>query len=158
MYHLTEAYLMTLILVLLGCLLGALTFSAAVVAPLVVRTLQSDSASLFLRPFWQKYHQFAVLASLVLTTIGTLAAPFSALPAVYTVLLTSLGALMTVCFYIGLQLIPKINLASDNKDTKRFMVLHRADMALVATGLITCMIIIIAIGYVLPGHFTFWQH
>jgi hypothetical protein len=55
-------------------------------------------------------------------------------------------------------LIAKINLAADIHDQKAFNALHRADMALVGAGMLTGVALIIALGYVLPGHFTFWQH
>jgi hypothetical protein len=65
---------------------------------------------------------------------------------------------MTICFFVGLNLIAKINLAADIHDQKAFNALHRADMALVGAGMLTGVALIIALGYVLPGHFTFWQH
>lgn len=158
MYHLAEAYLMIALLVLVGSFLGALIFSAAVVAPLAVRLLQPTDNARFLRAFWAIYHRFAVVGALTLTAIGTLAAPASALPTVYTLLLTSLGAMMTLCFFTGSLLIPRINQAADARDLSRFETLHRTDMALVVTGMVTCVLMIIALAYVLPGHFTFWQH
>lgn len=158
MYHLTEAYLMMLLLTLLSAYLGALIFAAAVVAPAAIRLLSVENAARLLRAFWATYHRFAVIGALTLTAIGTLAAPFSALPAIYAVLLTSLGALMTLCFFTGLQLIPRINQASDDQDLARFQTLHRLDIILVATGMVIGLLLVIALGYVLPGHFTFWQH
>ena len=65
---------------------------------------------------------------------------------------------MTLCFFTGLQLIPRINQASDDQDLARFQTLHRLDIILVATGMVIGLLLIIALGYVLPGHFTFWQH
>ena len=158
MYHLTEAYLMISLLTLLSAFLGALIFSAAVVAQAAARLLSAEDAALLLRSFWATYHRFAVIGALTLTAIGTLAAPFSALPAIYVVLLTSLGALMTLCFFSGLLLIPRINHASDHQDAARFQTLHRLDTALVAAGMGIGLLLIVALAYVLPGHFTFWQH
>jgi hypothetical protein len=158
MYHLTEAYVMIALLAALASFIGALLFSAAIVAPLAVKTLTPDLTAAFLRPFWLRYHKYAVLGALGLTVMGTLAAPYSALPIIYIVLLSSLGSFMTICFFVGLNLIAKINLASDMQDQKAFNALHRADMALVGAGMLTGVALMIALGYVLPGHFTFWQH
>ncbi len=158
MYHLTEAYVMIALVVALAGFIGALLFAAAVVAPLAVKTLSPDLTSEFLRPFWMRYHKCAVLGALGLTAIGTLAAPYSALPIIYIVLLSSLSSFMTMCFFVGLNLITKINLAADMQDQKTFNALHRADMALVGAGMLAGVGLIVALGYVLPGHFTFWQH
>jgi len=105
-----------------------------------------------------RYHKCAVLGALGLTLAGTLAAPYSALPIIYIVLLSSLGSFMTICFFVGLNLIAKINLAADMQDQKAFNALHRADMVLVGAGMLAGIALIVALGYVLPGHFTFWQH
>ena len=158
MYHLTEAYVMIAFVTALAGFLGALIFSAGIVAPLAVKTLTPDLTAAFLRPFWMLYHKCAVVGSLGLTAIGTLAAPYSALPIIYIVLLSSLSSFMTMCFFIGLNLIPKINHAADTQNQRTFNALHRADMALVGAGLLTGVALIVALGYVLPGHFTFWQH
>jgi hypothetical protein len=158
MYHLTEAYVMITLIVLLAGLIGALLFSAAIVAPLAVKTLTPDLTAAFLRPFWMRYHKCAVVGALGLTLAGTLAAPFSALPIIYIVLLSSLSSFMTMCFFVGLNLIAKINLAADTQNQKAFDALHRADMVLVSAGLLTGVALVVALAYVLPGHFTFWQH
>ena len=158
MYHLTEAYVMIALLAALASFIGALLFSAAIVAPLAVKTLTPDLTAVFLRPFWLRYHKYAVLGALGLTQMGTLAAPHSALPISYIVLLSSLRSFMTICSFVGPNLIAKINLASDMQDQKAFNALHRADMALVGAGMLTGVALMIALGYVLPGHFTFWQH
>jgi len=158
MYHLTEAYVMIALIVVLAGFIGALLFCAAIVAPLAVKTLSSDDIAAFLRPFWLRYHKCAVLGGLGLTLAGTLAAPYSALPIIYIVLLSSLSSLMTICFFVGLNLIAKINLAADTEDQRTFDALHRADMILVSAGLLTGIALVVALGYVLPGHFTFWQH
>ena len=158
MYHLTEAYVMITLLVALASFIGALLFSAAIVAPLAVKTLTPDLTAAFLRPFWMRYHKCAVVGALGLTLAGTLAAPYSALPIIYIVLLSSLGSFMTICFFVGLNLIAKINLAADTGDQRTFDALHLADMILVSAGLLTGIALVVALGYVLPGHFTFWQH
>ena len=157
MYHLTEAYVMIALLAALASFIGALLFSAAIVAPLAVKTLTPDLTAAFLRPFWLRYHKYAVLGALGLTVMGTLAAPYSALPIIYIVLLSSLGSFMTICFFVGLNLIAKINLASDMQDQKAFNALHRADMALVGAGMLTGAALLIARGYVVPGQFTGWH-
>ena len=59
---------------------------------------------------------------------------------------------------VGLLLIPRINHASDHQDAARFQTLHRLDIALVAAGMVIGLLLIVALAYVLPGHFTFWQH
>jgi succinate dehydrogenase/fumarate reductase cytochrome b subunit len=47
-------------------------------------------------------------------------------------------------------------LPEDAGNEKRFNRLHRLDVALVSTGMLTGLLLLIALVYVLPGQFTFW--
>lgn len=156
MYHLTEAYLMAAYISTLAAYWGALIFGTAVVAPIAVTRLDEAPAASFLRRYWLVYHRFAVLGGFLLTAVAALAAGFSAVPIVYGLLCVSIGALMTVIFYVALTLIPKINLARDRRESKRFDRLHRMDVGLVGLGILTGLILMLAVIYVLPGQFTFW--
>ena len=146
---------MTALLAMFGAYLGALIFPAAVVAPLAVKILTPELTAAFLRPFWMSYHKFGALGALILTAASTLTVAVSSLPSIYSVLLFSFGSLMTLCFFVGLNLIPKINRAADTQDEALFTSLHRADMALVATGLLTGVALIFVLGYALAEHPTF---
>ena len=146
---------MTALLAMFGAYLGALIFPAAVVAPLAVKILTPELTAAFLRPFWMSYHKFGALGALILTAASTLTVAVSSLPSIYSVLLFSFGSLMTLCFFVGLNLIPKINRAADMQDEALFNSLHRADMALVATGLLTGVALIFVLGYSLAEHPTF---
>tara|TARA_B100000900_G_scaffold379177_1_gene363899 strand:+ start:1080 stop:1538 length:459 start_codon:yes stop_codon:yes gene_type:complete len=150
-----EPFTMIALLATFGAYLGALIFPAAVVAPLAVKVLTPDLTAAFLRPFWLSYHKFGALGALTLTAVSTLTAVFSALPSIYGVLLFSLGSLMTLCFFVGINLIPKINRAADMQHEALFNSLHRADMALVATALLTGVALIFILGYALAEHPTF---
>ena len=147
-----EPFTMIALLATFGAYLGALIFPAAVVAPLAVKILTPDLTAAFLRPFWLSYHKFGAFGALILTAASTLTADISALPSTYSVLFFSLGGLMTFCFFVGLSLIPKINLAADMQNQAAFKTLHRADMALVASGLLTGVALTIILGYALTEH------
>ena len=147
-----EPFTMIALLATFGAYLGALIFPAAVVAPLAVKILTPDLTAAFLRPFWLSYHKFGAFGALILTAASTLTATISALPPIYSVLFFSMGGLMTLCFFVGLNLIPKINLAADMQNQAAFNSLHRADMALVASGLLTGVALTIILGYALTEH------
>ena len=147
-----EPFTMIALLATFGAYLGALIFPAAVVAPLAVKILTPDLTAAFLRPFWLSYHKFGAFGALILTAASTLTADISALPSTYSVLFFSLGGLMTFCFFVGLSLIPKINLAADMQNQAAFKTLHRADMAFVASGLLTGVALTIILGYALTEH------
>jgi hypothetical protein len=156
MYHLSEAYLMAAYISLLAAYLGALIFGTGAVAPLAVRLLPEDAAALLLRAYWPRFHKFAVIAGLGFTLVAAAGAGFSALPVAYVSLLVALAGLMTLSFYTGLRLIPAVNNARDAGNEKRFNRLHRLDVVLVSTGMLTGLLLLIALVYVLPGQFTFW--
>lgn len=156
MYHLTEAYLMATYICFLAMYLGALIFGTAVVAPIAVTTLDEPSPGIFLRRYWVAYHRFAVIGGLVFAVIAAVASTVSAIPVRYSWLLVSLASLMTLCFYLALTLIPRINQAKDAADEASFSVLHRRNVTLVSLGMIVAMLLIAALVYVLPGQFTFW--
>ncbi len=156
MYHLSEAYLMAAYISLLAAYLGALIFGTGAVAPLAVRLLPEDAGALLLRAYWPRFHKFAVIAGLGFTLLAAAGAGFSALPVAYVSLLVALAGLMTLSFYAGLRLIPAVNSARDNGNEKRFNRLHRLDVALVSAGMLTGLLLLMALIYVLPGQFTFW--
>jgi len=156
MYHLFEAYLMAAYISLLAAYLGALMFGTGAVAPLAVRLLPEDAGATLLRAYWPRFHKFAVIAGLGFTLLAAAGAGFSALPVAYVSLLVALAGLMTLCFYTGLRVIPAVNSARDAGNEARFNRLHRLDVMLVSTGLLTGLLLLIALVYVLPGQFTFW--
>jgi len=156
MYHLTEAYLMALLICLTAAYLGALVFGAGVVAPLVVRTLGEQVGGPLLRAYWPRYHGFAVAAGTLIVLTTALGSAFSAVPSVYALLVVTLSGLMTLCFLAGWRLIPAINQARDEGNHASFVRLHRFDVMLVASGMLLALAVLTALVYVLPGQFTFW--
>ena len=145
MYHLSEAYLMAAYISLLAAYLGALMFGTGAIAPLAVRLLPEDAGATLLRAYWPRFHKFAVIAGLGFTLVAAAGAGFSAL-----------AGLMTLCFYTGLRIIPAVNSARDAGNEARFNRLHRLDVVLVSTGMLTGLTLLVALVYVLPGQFTFW--
>ena len=156
MYHLSEAYLMASYISLLAIYLGALIFGTAAVAPIAVGTLAADSAGMFLRRYWVVYHRFAVFGGLLFAVIAAIGSTVSAVPSRYALLLVSLAGLMTIVFYSAMRLIPSINHARDAADDETFNRLHRLNVSLVSLGMLTAIALLVALIYVLPGHFTFW--
>jgi len=57
---------------------------------------------------------------------------------------------------VAMTLIPSINHAKDAGDTQTFARLHRRNVSLVSFGMLTSLVLLIALVYVLPGQFTFW--
>jgi hypothetical protein len=156
MYHLSEAYLMAGYICLLAAYLGALIFGASAIAPLVVATLSEASSAIVLRRFWLRYHRFAVVLGVLFTLICAVGSIYSAVPLIYSTVLLAAAGLMTTSFYVGLHLIPAINLARDLGDEDQFARLHRLDVILVGVGLLAGLAFLIGLVYVLPGQFTFW--
>ncbi|MCR9259944.1 MAG: hypothetical protein NXH95_09490 [Pseudomonadaceae bacterium] len=156
MYHLAEAYLMAGYICLLAAYFGALVFGAASIAPLAVTTLPVDQSALLLRRFWPQYHRFAVLGGVFFTLVCAVGSFFSAVPLIYSTVLLAIAGVMTLSFYVGLHLIPAINLARDMNDEPQFKRLHRLDVVLVAVGLLAALALLVGLVYVLPGQFTFW--
>ena len=141
---------------LLAIYLGALIFGTAAVAPIAVSTLQEEAAALFLRRYWVAYHRFAVIGGLLFAGTAALGSTLSAVPSRYALLLVSLAGLMTLCFYLAMTLIPKINAARDAGDSIGFDRLHRINVSLVSGGMLVTIFLLVALIYVLPGQFTFW--
>ena len=156
MYHLTEAYLMAGFICLVAAYVGALVFAAGTVAPLVVQKLDEEAAAAILRPFWVRYHRFAVIGALAFSLTISAASFVSAVPLVYSTGLVACASAMTLCFYIGMRLINAINAARDEGNVDRFNALHRTDVMLVGIGLLLGITLICGLVYVLPGQFTFW--
>ncbi len=158
MYHLLDAYLLSAFVAALSAYLGALIFGAAAVPSVILKTLGESAAAAVLRSYWPRYHRLAVLLGTALTVCLVLILPTEILPAIYSLLLTALAALMTLCFFVGMQLIGSINAARDAGDEASFSRLHRRDIVLVPCGIQQALSLLWAIIYVLPGQFTFWQH
>lgn len=153
MYHLSEAYLMAGYICLLAAYLGALLFAAGAVAPLMVSA--GDNIAL-LRRFWLRFHRFAVVTGTFFTLSCGVGSFFSAVPLVYSTVLLAISGVMTLSFYVGLHLIPAVNLAKDMGDEAQFARLHRLDVILVFVGLLAGVMLVVGLVYVLPGQFTFW--
>ena len=49
-----------------------------------------------------------------------------------------------------------MNSARDAGNEERFNRLHQLDVVLVSAGMLTGLLLLIALIYVLPGQFTFW--
>jgi len=158
MYDLIDAYLLSGFVAVLGAYTGALAFGAAAVPQIVLKTLSEKAASPVLRAYWRRYHRVAVVTGTALTVALVVIIPTETLPAIYSLLLTSLAALMTLCFFVGMRLIGRIDAAKDSGDEVAFKRLHRNDIVLVALGLVLGICLMCAVIYVLPGQFTFWQH
>ena len=158
MYHLIDAYLLSAFVAVLGAHIGALLFGAAGVPRAILKALGEEGAAPALRVYWPQYHKLAVGMGTALTLSLVIIMPSETLPSIYSLLLTSLAAAMTLCFYMGLQLIDKINAAKDRADMVAFSRLHRSDVILVGAGLVLGVVLLVAVIYVLPGQFTFWQH
>ena len=156
MYHLAEAYLMAGYICLLAAYFGALMFGAAAIPPLAVSTLPADQSAILLRRFWLRYHRFAVFGGTFFTLACAVGSFFSAVPLIYSTVLLAISGVMTLSFYVGLHLIPAINLARDMVDEQQFARLHRLDVILVAVGLLAALALLVGLVYVLPGQFTFW--
>lgn len=155
-YHLTEAYLMAFFISLLAAGWGVLAAGSSAVPVLFARTLDAPQASRVLRRYWPGYFKFAMVLGLFALGIIAAAAPFSAVPSTYSLLLTALAALMTAVFYLAWSMIPRINAARDADRTAAFDRLHRVNVALTGAGLLLGIVLLAALIYVLPGQFTFW--
>lgn len=158
MYHLADAYLLSGFVCALAGYLGALIFGAAAVPSVVLANLAEPDAAKVLRAYWPRYHRIAVYTGTALTIAVVVVVPTNALPALYSLLLCALAALMTVCFFVCLRLISSINTAKDAGDIAAFNRLHRLGIALVGVGLLAGIALLCATVYILPGQFTFWQH
>ena len=141
---------------LLAGYLGALVFGSAVVAPVAVGSLSDTQAGAFLRRYWVIYHKAAVIGGLLFAGAAALGSTVSAVPARYSLLIVCLAGLMTLCFYVAMTLIPSINNAKDAGDIQAFDRLHRRNVSLVSAGMLSALLLLVALVYVLPGQFTFW--
>ena len=95
----------TLVIWLLGALVGSMLFFAVTVAPTVFRSLPEDQAGKFLRAFFPQYYLWGAILSLI-----------CALAAIGSSLVISLtSALIALLFIYARQvLMPQINLARDS--------------------------------------------
>lgn len=154
MSTLSSAYAMGLFLCLVATYLGALVFGAAAVAPLAVRLLPAAASAVLLRAFWVRFHRLGAGVGGLVTVIMAGVALNSSLPPTYSTALTVAAALMTLCLFIGLRLIPAINAARDAGDGPRFRRLHGLDVALVGIALLLGFALLAGLVYVLPSFFT----
>ena len=109
---------MHLFQVLAGCAIGIILFQSALIAPVVLKTLDPKSTSSFLRSIWPKF--FVVLFGLgcpcaILLTTRDDVTSTKLVPAAFLVVLP-------VFAYV---IIPATNRASDQKDHAKFKTLHR---------------------------------
>jgi hypothetical protein len=156
MYHLTEAYLMSTLICLFAAFLGALVYGSSVIPATIIRVLGESGSATLLRTYWSTYHRFAVFAGTAFTATIAAGSNFSAVPAIYSLLVVTLCGTMTVLFLFAWRLIPAINAARDAGDPKRFKRLHRIDIALVGGGMLLALVVLATLVYVLPGHFTYY--
>ena len=114
------------ILVLISIWAGIIIFFSAIIAPTVFKTLDDNSAGMFLRAFFPKYYYFAIvigLASLVFIT-------FYSINIEYSLYLTIVS--MTILSIISRSMIPSINNARDmgEKGKNKFNRLHTISVSL----------------------------
>lgn len=157
MHDLTDAYLLISILALSAMLVGGLIFAGGAVAPVAVKVLPEDAAALFLRAFWPRYYRAGAFGGAVLTLLLGVLAPNATVGVHYASLLTALAALFTVGLWLALRMIPAINAARDGDDPARFARLHGAVLALTAAALLAGVAFLVALGWVLPGHYLLWM-
>jgi hypothetical protein len=157
MYHLAEAYFLAAFIAAVAAGWGALAAGSSLLPVLFQKTLDPGHAAVLLRAYWPGYFKFAMALG-VATTLGlALFVPLDALPTLYTLFLTSVAGLMTICFFGAWRLIPAINQARDDDVPRAFHRLHRLNVLLTACGLLAGVTLLSALIYVLPGQFTFWQ-
>ena len=98
-----------------------------------------------------RFHRFGVAGGVFVTIVCGSGSLFSALPLAYSALMATLAGLMTACLFVGLQLIPAINRARDERDARTFHRLHRLDVVLVGAGLLFGTLLVAGLVYALPG-------
>jgi hypothetical protein len=159
MYHLTEAYLMSALICLLAASLGAVMF-ASLIGPGIApgRAARSDSTAD--RPQWYNYsmsvHRFAVWSATLFTLAITVGSAFSAVPIIYILLVVSLSGLMSVLYLLAWRTLPGIRQAEIACDEKKLNRGRRAAKVLAAGAMLLTLSVIVALVYVLPGHFTYY--
>lgn len=155
MYHLTEAYLMITLICLLAAFLGALSFAvtsgARGVASLYNHTDQPGSFNWSMR-----MHRFAVWGATVFTLTITVGSTFSAVPVIYTLLVVTLSGLMSICYLLAWQTLPRIRETTSAHDQKKPDSLVRFARVMLSGGMLLTLCVIAALAYVLPGHFTYY--
>ena len=116
-----ETSLQTLALFTTAALFGAMVFFPSVVAPMVFRTLDPESAGKFLRALFPGYYVFMIVAS-ALAAIGLYQSPLLAL---------IMAAIAISTLAVRQLLVPKINawrdaeLAGDEAAAAKFNAGHR---------------------------------
>ena len=98
----------TILIWLLGALVGSMLFFAITVAPTVFKALPAEHAGKFLRAFFPHYYLWGLSMAIICTLIALLTTGAHAISAIC--------ALVTTMFIYARQfLIPRINLARDRK-------------------------------------------
>ena len=139
MYHLTEAYLLASFISVMAAGWGALALGGAVMPSVLQQSLAPHQAKAVMHSYWRRYFRWAIIASLVATLVIAVTTPFSALPRIYSLLVTAIAASITSCFFVA------------------GIAVHRGlARALIACALLLGLVLLAAMIYVLPGQFTFW--
>lgn len=157
MHDLTDAYLLIGILALAAMLVGGLIFAGGAVAPVAVKVLPEDAAARFLRAFWPRYYRAGAFGGAALTLVLGVLAPNATVGVHYAALLTALAALFTIGLWLALRMIPAINAARDGADPARFARLHGVVLGVTALALLAGVAFLVALGWVLPGHYLMWM-
>ena len=111
---------------------GIMLFFSVAVAPTIFMVLPAEWSAAYVRKFFPKYFLFLGITS-------ALAAALHNLPLVQI----SLGLCAVVFFFSVFWLTPRINLARDSKQMKKFNVLHYTSVALNLVQLIVMIWILV---------------
>jgi hypothetical protein len=155
MYHLTEAYLMSALICLLAVFLGAMCFAFfAINERALVLKDASGAANQF--DFSMRVHRSAAWCATFFTLAIAIGSTFSAVPVVYTLLVVSLSGLMSVLYLLAWRVQHAVHHAEAAGRTARLQPNQRAAKLLLAGGMLMTVGVIVALVYVLPGHFTYY--
>ena len=103
---------------LTGVAVGIILFQSALIAPTVLKTLDAQSTSAFLRAIWPKFF-------VVLVLLGGTSAILKFREDDISVLEQIMAGLLVALPVFAYAIIPATNRAADHKDHGRFKVLHR---------------------------------
>ncbi|NQW94525.1 MAG: DUF4149 domain-containing protein [Polaromonas sp.] len=111
---------------------GIMLFFSVAVAPTIFMVLPPEWSAAYVRKFFPKYFSFLGVTS-------ALAAALHSLPLVQI----SLGLCAVVFFFSVFWLTPRINLARDNKQMKKFNLLHYTSVGLNLVQLVAMIWILV---------------
>lgn len=117
---------------LIAGMVGIMGFFTVVIAPMIFKVLPAEAASRYVRAFFPRYY----FSLLVLAIIATLTA--NSIVHQYTLSSVSLLFLINLVW-----LTPSINLATDQKQSKRFFWLHAASVAINIGQLVACIVLLL---------------